>query len=54
MTDAENQLRALWTARGVPAEKQDALIAAVKSRATAGTRIGPWTLGSQEDGSGRN
>lgn len=45
MTEAEEQLRALWTRQGVEPEKQDALIAAIDAKAQPGTRVGPFTIG---------
>jgi hypothetical protein len=42
--DPEAQLRALWTAQGVPVEKQDAILADVRAKAQPGARVGPFRL----------
>lgn len=44
MTDPETELRALWTARGVPQAKQDALIAEITAKAQPGAAVGPWRI----------
>lgn len=42
--DAEAELRAIWSERGVPAERQDALIRQIADKATAGTSVGPFVI----------
>lgn len=42
--DPETELRALWTAQGVPLERQNQIIAEVIAKAQPGTPFGPWKL----------
>ena len=46
MTDAEQTLRDLWTAKGVPEARQDEMIAEIEAKAQPGAKVGPFTLGS--------
>jgi hypothetical protein len=45
----EAELRALWTARGIPKARQDELIADVTARAQPGAKVGPFTIGMHPD-----
>ena len=40
----EAELRAMWTAQGVPVARQDAIIASVKGKAQAGAMVGPFKI----------
>lgn len=42
--DPEVQLRALWSERGVPTERQDALIKQIAEKAQPGTIVGPFVV----------
>lgn len=44
MTKHERELRELWTAAGVPLERQDAVIAEIIAKAQPGAKVGPWTI----------
>lgn len=41
----ERELRAIWTAKGVPAKRQDNMIAEIVGKAQPGARVGPFILG---------
>jgi hypothetical protein len=41
----EFELRAGWTAKGVPEGMQDAMIQEVADKAKPGAQIGPWKIG---------
>ncbi len=43
-SDAETELRAIWTAKGVPQERQDALIAQIRAKAQPGAVAGPFAV----------
>lgn len=48
--DPEGELRALWTEKGVPKERQEALIRQVAEKAKPGAMVGPFTIhGKDED-----
>jgi len=47
MTDAEQKLRDLWTAKGVPQARQDEMIAEIEAKAQPGVKVGPFTLGGE-------
>ena len=40
----ETRLRALWTAQGVPDDKQDLLVAGITAKAQPGAKVGPFTI----------
>lgn len=42
--DAETQLRELWTAQGVPVERQNEIIREIDAKAAPGTRVGPFVI----------
>jgi len=42
--DPEKELRAIWDAKGVPKEKQDAMLAAIADKAQPGAKVGPFTM----------
>lgn len=42
--DPEVELRALWTERGVPTERQDALLQQIADQAKPGTMVGPFVV----------
>jgi hypothetical protein len=42
--EIEKELRDMWTAQGVPKEKQDAILQEVEEKAKPGAMIGPWRL----------
>ncbi len=44
MTEAERQLRQIWTEQGVSLERQTEIIRQVEAKAKSGERIGPWSL----------
>lgn len=46
MTEAERNLRALWTRKGISTERQEALLAEIAAKAAPGAKIGPFTLPS--------
>lgn len=43
--ELEAELRALWTAQGVPVERQDAILAEVEAKAQPGAMVGPFRIG---------
>jgi len=43
-TDPEAEIRALWTAQGVPEEIQNALVAGIAAKAQPGAQVGPFTI----------
>lgn len=44
MSNPETLLRALWTEKGVPIERQDRILAAIATAARTGARSGPFTI----------
>jgi hypothetical protein len=44
--DPESELRSLWSARGIPAERQEQMIAEIKAKAQPGAAAGPFRTGS--------
>lgn len=46
--DPEAELRALWTAEGVPVERQNAMIADITAKAQPGAMIGPFQIPATE------
>lgn len=42
--DPERALRRLWTSKGVPVERQDALIADIAAKAAPGAMFGPFVI----------
>lgn len=42
--DPESRLRKMWTAKGVPQERQDEIIRDAIAKAQPGAQIGPWTI----------
>lgn len=44
ISDPETELRALWTAQGVPAARQDELIRGVVAAAAPGAKVGPFVI----------
>jgi hypothetical protein len=48
MTEAERQLRDMWSMQGVSTERQNEIIRQVEAKARSGTRIGPWVLSTSE------
>jgi len=44
MTPEEAKLRAIWTAEGVPADRQDEIISQIAAAAAPGARVGPFTI----------
>ncbi|OAN76729.1 hypothetical protein A8B82_15150 [Sulfitobacter sp. EhC04] len=44
MTDPEKELRASWTAEGVPQERQDQMIAQIVAKAQPGAMVGPFRI----------
>lgn len=45
--DPEASLRAIWKAKGVPPETQDAIVADVTAKAQPGAKVGPFTIGAR-------
>jgi hypothetical protein len=45
MHPTEIEIRALWTAQGVPPARQDELIAAARAKAQPGAWVGPFRIG---------
>jgi hypothetical protein len=43
-TNIEYELRALWTAQGVPTEWQDQLIVQIAAKASPGAHVGLFTI----------
>jgi len=46
-TDIERDLRAMWTAQGVPTERQDELVAKIAAKAAPGAQVGPFKLSAE-------
>jgi hypothetical protein len=46
--DIENELRAIWTASGVPQAMQDRMIADIVAKARPGARIGPFVIAGEK------
>lgn len=44
MTDPEKELRASWTADGVPQARQDQMIADITAKAQPGAMVGPFRI----------
>ena len=44
--DSEAKLRAIWKAKGVASDVQDAIIADVTAKAQPGTKVGPFAIGT--------
>ncbi len=44
LADPETELRELWTAKGVPIERQNELIADATAKAQPGAQVGPFTV----------
>jgi hypothetical protein len=42
--DPEKRLRAIWNAKGIPKEQQDAILADIEAKARPGAKIGPFTI----------
>ncbi|MBI5297939.1 MAG: hypothetical protein HY869_20885 [Chloroflexi bacterium] len=40
----ECRLRAIWNAKGIPKEQQDAILADIEAKARPGAKIGPFTI----------
>lgn len=47
--DPEKELRALWTAKGVPEQKQDEMIADTTAKAQPGAWVGPFQIGRKPE-----
>lgn len=45
--DPESELRARWTAQGVPKDRQDAILAEVAAAAQPGAKVGPFVIGAE-------
>lgn len=43
----EQQLRAIWSANGVPKTLQDTMIADIIAKARPGARVGPFVIGGE-------
>lgn len=48
MTEAEKELRRLWTEEGVSIERQNEILEEIRRKAQPGTRVGPFTIGGSE------
>jgi hypothetical protein len=46
---AADELRELWTAQGVPAARQEELIAAITAKAQPGAMVGPFRIPFAEE-----
>ena len=44
MINSETELRALWTAQGVPVDRQDELVREIEAKAKPGVRVGPFQI----------
>jgi len=51
-SDLEAELRAAWTASGVPKERQDELIRQIGEKAKAGAHVGPFAVGDKTEKAG--
>ena len=45
--DPETALRAMWTARGIPQARQNAIIAIITAAAQPGAMCGPFVIGAK-------
>ena len=52
-TETEAELRANWTERGIPQERQEAIIAQVAAAAQPGAWVGPFKIGESTEDTGR-
>jgi len=43
--DPETELRAIWTIKGVPKERQDQMVAEIEAKAKPGAMVGPFRIG---------
>ena len=44
MSNPETELRALWAEKGIPAERQDEILAEIAAAARPGARVGPFVI----------
>lgn len=45
MSDAEKELRSIWTEQGVSEQRQNEILKAIRMKAQPGAQVGPFKIG---------